>query len=426
MADFHQDSIATLHDLKKKSADELDNEIRIFSNERPIALVLPTIYSEIEGEAFKGILSVLKEIDYLNEIIVTLGGKRNGQSLTRQDFCDVKEFVSQVSGDIPVVWNTGERIEELYDSLRKDGLEVGADGKGRSAWISYGYILSGLGEKLRNDKKAKQIKSRIIALHDCDILTYDRRLLAKLVYPTVNPEIGKYFCKGFYPRFTDKMHGRVVRLFVIPFVKVLKETAIEKGNKDAYNFCNYMGGFRYPLAGEFSMNVELVRVLRIPGDWGLEVGVLAEVYDKEGLEGVIQVELTDRYDHKHQPVSPGEPSTGLLKMSIDIGATLMRSLSNLKMEFSRETISMLRIAYRKTVQDHLERYRYDAEFNGLFYSQHEEQLTADAFEEGIGIAGEMVLKDPSGRRPIPNWNRVISAQPDFFDKLHQAIVQDNK
>ena len=30
-------------------------------------------------------------------------------------------------------------------------------------------------------------EARSIALHDCDILTYDRELLARLVYPVANP-----------------------------------------------------------------------------------------------------------------------------------------------------------------------------------------------------------------------------------------------
>lgn len=424
MGELYQTSISTLHDLKTKSTKKLEDEIRKFSKERPIALVLPTIYSEIKGEAFKGIIETLKEVDYLNEIVVTLGGKRNGNPLTQQDFYDVKKFVSQLSSDIPVIWNTGERIEGLYKVLEDEGLEVGEDGKGRSAWMAYGYILSGKGKKLRKTRKKKE--SEIIALHDCDILTYDRRLLAKLVYPTVNPEIDKVFCKGYYPRYTNKFHGRVVRLFVVPFIKVLKEAAIEKGNKDAYNFCEYMSGFMYPLAGEFSMNVDLARRMRIPGDWGLEVGVLAEVYDKEGIEGVIQVDLTDKYEHKHQEIDHKDPEKNLGKMAIDIAMSLMRSLSNLKMEFPKETVNMLRIAYRKTVQDYLERYRHDAILNGLSYDQHDEQLTADVFEKGIGIAGDAIFDDPTEKKPIPNWNRVIAAIPLFFNSLYKAVLKDNK
>jgi hypothetical protein len=51
----------------------------------------------------------------------------------------------------------------------------------------------------------------------------------------------------------------------------------------------FFDSFRYSLAGEFSMDVDLARVIRIPGDWG---GVRAACLQKftgisllEGLSG---------------------------------------------------------------------------------------------------------------------------------------------
>lgn len=41
---------------------------------------------------------------------------------------------------------------------------------------------------------------------------------------------------------------------------------------------------------EFSMDVNLARVNRIPGDWGLEVGTLAEVYRNTSINRVCQEE----------------------------------------------------------------------------------------------------------------------------------------
>ena len=50
--------------------------------------------------------------------------------------------------------------------------------------------------------------ARSVALHDCDIKTYDRRMLAKLFYPVV--ELFNFeFCTRYYPRVADyKMNGR--------------------------------------------------------------------------------------------------------------------------------------------------------------------------------------------------------------------------
>ena len=60
-------------------------------------------------------------------------------------------------------------------------------GKGRNVWYCMGYILS-LGE------------SEAVALHDCDILTYDRNLLARLVYPVANPKFNFDFLQRILPK----------------------------------------------------------------------------------------------------------------------------------------------------------------------------------------------------------------------------------
>ena len=58
-------------------------------------------------------------------------------------------------------------------------------------------------------------------LHDCDIVDYDRLLLTRLCLPMVHPSLDFDFCKAFYARVTDRMHGRVVRLMVAPLLKSL-------------------------------------------------------------------------------------------------------------------------------------------------------------------------------------------------------------
>ena len=65
-------------------------------------------------------------------------------------------------------------------------------------------------------------------------------------------------------------------------------------------YLRFLDDFRYALAGEFAMTADLARVIRIPSHWGLEVGVLAEVYRNVAPLRVCQVDLTDNYEHKHQ------------------------------------------------------------------------------------------------------------------------------
>ena len=70
MADFHQNGvISTLHNLSNRSLDEIEKELREYSKDAPIELILPSLYSELDGEALKNIVSCLSDVKYLNHII---------------------------------------------------------------------------------------------------------------------------------------------------------------------------------------------------------------------------------------------------------------------------------------------------------------------------------------------------------------------
>ena len=61
----------------------------------------------------------------------------------------------------------------------------------------------------------------VIAMHDSDILSYDKEMLARLCLPTVHPGLEYDYCKSYYGRVSDRMYGRVTRLFVIPLLRAL-------------------------------------------------------------------------------------------------------------------------------------------------------------------------------------------------------------
>jgi glucosyl-3-phosphoglycerate synthase len=74
MGDFYQTGvIATFHRLGETKLDKIESELKAFSKNRAIALVLPSIYDELQGEALPRILDELKKVHYLRQIIVTLG-----------------------------------------------------------------------------------------------------------------------------------------------------------------------------------------------------------------------------------------------------------------------------------------------------------------------------------------------------------------
>jgi glucosyl-3-phosphoglycerate synthase len=405
VADFHQSGvITTLHRLGTPDLARIERDLVSYSAERPIALVLPCLFAELHGPALKGIVETLKSVPYLAQTVVSLSGPAEAhQYQTMMEF--FREVRAPDGASPTVVWNQGPRVQKLLDRLRSEGLEPGEEGKGRATWLAYGYVLAAN-------------RARVVAVHDCDIRDYRRELLARLCYPTANPNLNYEFAKGYYSRVSDRLYGRVTRLFMTPLLRAMKSVL------GSVPLLEYLDSFRYPLAGECSLTTDLIRANRIPADWGLEVGVLAEVYRNCSLKRVCQVELVDNYDHKHQDLSPGDARAGLHRMVSDIASSLIRNLASYGVEFDAGFLNTLIAAYVRTAQDAIARYSHDAALNGLAFDRHEEELAVETFSGALAGAGLSFVKDPMGAPQIPNWSRVISAMPDFLSQLRQAVEDD--
>lgn len=402
MADFYQTGVvSTFHRFGKVDLERMENELTEFNRHRSIALVLPATYSELEAAALPNIVKEIAEVPYIHEIVVTMG--RTDQ----EQFKKAKKFFSVLPQRTRVIWNTGPGIGKLYELLAKNDLPAGDDGKGRSCWTAYGYILA-------------REESKVIVLHDCDIVNYSRELLGRLCYPVASPNIDYAFCKGYYARVTDRMHGRVTRLFVTPILRSLQKLL------GYLPFLNYLDSFRYPLAGEFSMIADLARINSIPADWGIEVETLAEVYRNVSWRRICQAELCETYEHKHQPLSAENPKTGLMKMAVDIAKAVFRNLAIEGAVLSESLLNSLVINYLRTAQDAIKRYNDDCAINGLFFDRHQETITVEAFTQAIQIAGKEFLENPLYSPLIPNWNRVTSAIPDFLKQLQDVVEEENE
>ena len=73
MADFHQNGVvATLHNLRERSLERMEKELSVFSASRPITLILPSLYSELEAPALENIVSELSQAPYIAEIVIGL------------------------------------------------------------------------------------------------------------------------------------------------------------------------------------------------------------------------------------------------------------------------------------------------------------------------------------------------------------------
>ena len=91
MGDFFQNGvITTLHNLADRPVQELEKDLQDWSEERPMSLIIPSLYSEFEGPAMPKIINELEGVNYLQEIIIGLDRANDAQ------FQRVKEHLSEI------------------------------------------------------------------------------------------------------------------------------------------------------------------------------------------------------------------------------------------------------------------------------------------------------------------------------------------
>lgn len=401
MSDFFQNGIiTTLHNLSRRPVEALHEELLAFSRERPMALVLPCLYSELATPALKKIVGELQQVPYLSQIVIGL------DRASEAEYHHALEYFSVLPQNHVVLWNDGPRMRAIHDHLAELNLAPDSPGKGRNVWYCFGYV------------QASEM-AETVALHDCDIITYERELLARLIYPVANPAFNYEFCKGYYARTTgERLNGRVSRLLVSPLIRTLKKVTGE------HAYLQYLDSFRYPLAGEFAMRIDVLKDLRIPSDWGLEIGVLSEMYRNYSTNRLCQVEVADAYDHKHQDLSAEDARTGLSRMSLDISKALFRKLATYGAVFDPGTIRTVKAAYYRIALDLIESYANDALMNGMQLDRHAEEQAVEVFASTILRAGESFLESGDNPPLMPAWNRVVSVYHDVFQDLLDAARED--
>ena len=153
-----------------------------FSKFRPITLILPSLFSELKGLALPNIINEISKVKYIKNIVIGL------DKANKKEFENAKTFFSKLPQQHEILWHDGPNLKKLDKELKKHNLAPQQMGKGRNVWYCMGYILS-LGE------------SEAVALHDCDILTYDRDLLARLVYPVANPKFNFDFVRDIIQEY---------------------------------------------------------------------------------------------------------------------------------------------------------------------------------------------------------------------------------
>ncbi len=403
MADFFQNGvITTLQRLGGRSLEDLESELESYSQRHHMVLLLPALYSEFETPAMHRIIEELKDVKYIHKVILGL------DRATEEQFEEVKRLMSVLPCQVDVLWNDGPRMKELYADLTADGFPgLDTPGKGRNVWTMIGYGLT-------------DQDSYAFALHDCDIVNYSREIPARLFFPIVHPALDFEFNKGFYSRVTDRLHGRVTRLFYSPLVHSLGKVF------GSSRYLDYMESFRYSLSGEFAFIRSLGRGIGISPTWGLEVSTLSEVYKNTSNRRICQTEIMESYEHKHQELGSQDSGNGISKMAKDIAKTLFRVMAQEGVIFSAASCKTLQATYYQESRFEISKYSALSKVNDLKYDREKEITAVMAFEEAIKGATHEFHEDPMGVPSLSPWITVRSVMPGFSEKFAAYVRKDNE
>ena len=389
MADFHQNVVPTFPRLESEDLERMERQIVRASVRSPIGVIIPALYDDLASPAMREIVNQLANMAFLRRVYISL------DRATVEQYRNAHEIVAPLGDRAALLWNDAPAVQRVIQRINSV-TPVGQRGKGQAVWTALGYALG-------------KAEVAVLAFHDADIVTYDRAMMVRLLYPVVH--LRYQFAKAYYARFSERLNGRVARLFYFPFVKALREVL---GRND---FLDYMADFRYPLSGEFATFASIANEMRFPSDWGIEVGILSEMYRIVRTHRVCQVEITPRYDHKHQPVGT-DMQGGLLRMVADIARAFYTKLASCGSVLSRDFLVTLKHTYMTDARAYVRVYEAVAEMNKVErLDSHEELKSIESFAGVLEHAFQEFQEHPSGSPMIPEWRRIEAALDGILPEL---------
>jgi glucosyl-3-phosphoglycerate synthase len=257
-----------------------------------------------------------------------------------------------------------------------------------------------------------------VAVHDCDIVNYRREMLARLCFPVAHPEMAVEVSKGFSARFSDRLNGRVMRLLISPLLRAMEEW-------DGFpSTLGSLQNFRYPISGEVCLHRRVVREIRFPSDWGVETGMMSDVFRLCAPHRVCQVDIAETYDHKHQDLSEKDPLGGLNKMACDVTLCLLRTISAgstipVSIDAKKLVPNYLRVA-----REMMRFYAADARINLLQYDYAIEDQTATMFASAIDRAISIFSNTPYQPPGAPGWSEIEERLSGTASAIAEAVRLD--
>jgi glucosyl-3-phosphoglycerate synthase len=399
MSDFHQwGPVTALPRLRDLRVEELEARIQALTPKFPVALVIPMIPAELDRPALSHILDELCRMHYLESLVISLN------KATAEDYARTARFFERYPGRRVILWSESRAVQRFLQQMQSRGLNVGAPGKGRACWLAMGYLLA-------------EENVDYLAFLDADVVNFRREMLARLILPALDPIVDFDFVKAYYARFADRLYGRVTRLFLSPLLAAF----IRLIGSDPY--IRYLSSFRYPLAGEFAVQRDLASRMRLPSDWGLEIVTLFEALRHRAPVRICQVEIADRFEHKHSDLSAEDPSRGLNRMARDVCTHLLRTLAAAGVVLSEGLFKSLVAAYQREAEDAVADSYGVAMINGLAYDRHQEEIEVQTFAAALRASIEEFQADPSGPPLVPNWSRVWAGVHDAGPQLLTAVEE---
>jgi glucosyl-3-phosphoglycerate synthase len=400
MADFYQHgTIATLHRLGNPNYLRLEEEMNTLAPASPLALVLPCHARDLKSPALGAIIEELRDARFLGHVTVGLDGA------DQSDFDLARRIFSILPQRPTILWNEGPRITALRADLEKAGLEPGPMGKGRNMRLCIGHIFA-------------NTPACAVAIHDCDILNYRRELLVRLCFPVLHPGMAFHVSKGFSARFSTQLNGRVMRLLITPLLQAMEH--IE-------GFARTLGPlqfFRYPISGEVCLHRSVAELVRFPSDWGVETGMMADIFRVAPMDKICQVDIAESYDHKHQSLSEANPESGLNKMACDVALCLLRTAAAAVATHGENPFAGLVEKYLSSARGLLPFYAADARINTLHFDGELERRTIELFSGSVARAVQIHLADPGKLAGAPSWREIESRLPGFGLALAEAANLD--
>jgi glucosyl-3-phosphoglycerate synthase len=388
MSDFTQNGvICTLPRLNETHLEALDqHRLPQLAAASPISLILPCHAPDLAQPALEHICRELARASWLGRVVVPING------LPLESLPAVEHrFREWLPCPVTVFSTDCPRLRSLLCTAAQRPETRLRTGKGLNVWAALGVLHSGRA-------------GGTYVLQDADVVSFQRSTLARLCLTVSDPSFGFDFAKMYYSRVTDRLYGRVSRLFLAPLLQSLIRVA---GHQPLLDF---LQSFRYPLSGECALRATLASALPVWEGWSLEIGMLAEVFRRLDPERVCQVDGGTGYDHKHQPAE-----TGLHPMCVEISETLLQQLSIEGCRIDTALRQTLCRTQLKLAAEAARRSAALANLNGIPCDIGTERAVA------TGFAQTLSPKPPEGNTPLtsplPPWDAVEKAHPHLVTEL---------